>query len=127
LSGPEFFLRMVDLESWTEIGHLEGHQAWVPCIEFTPDGRRALSCSNDGTLILRDVASRLIIHRLAAHEPGIWAMAMSPDGRTALSDSGDSSGESSMILWHLEAGEEIRTFARRATLRWMERTATSPA
>jgi WD40 repeat protein len=33
---------------------------------------------------------------------------MSPDGRTALSDSGDSS----MVLWNLETGEEIRSFVR---------------
>jgi WD40 repeat protein/DNA-binding SARP family transcriptional activator len=112
VSSPVPFVRIVDLESWAEIGRLEGHQGWIPCIEFTPDGRRALSCSIDGTLILWDVASRQIIYRFAARGPGVWALAMSPDGRTALSDCGDSSGESSMILWDLETGEEIRTFAR---------------
>lgn len=63
----------------------------------------------DGTLILWDVPGRQIIHRLDGHGHGLWSLAISPDGRTALSDSGDSS----MILWDLESGQELRSFVRR--------------
>jgi WD40 repeat protein len=91
---------------------LVGHEGWVPCLEFTPDGRRVLSGSVDGTLILWDVTRREILHRLAARGQGLWSLAMSPDGQTALSDSGDNAGEASMILWDLEMGQEIRAFSR---------------
>jgi len=39
---------------------------------------------------------------------GLWSLAISPDGHFALSDSGDSS----MILWDLNTGAQIRTFLR---------------
>jgi WD40 repeat protein len=37
---------------------------------------------------------------------------MSPDGGTALSDCGETLGNTSMILWDLETGEEIGTLVR---------------
>ena len=84
----------------------------MPCLEFAPDGRRALSCSVDGTLIVWDLQNREILHRLAAHGQGLWSIAVGPDGRTALSDSGGSTGEASMILWNLETGQKMHTFSR---------------
>jgi len=112
VSSPEPFVRVWDLESWREIGRLEGHEGWIPGIEFTPDGRRALSCSVDGTLILWDVRSGQAIHRLTTRGGWLWAMGMSPNGHTALSDSGETLGNTSMILWDLETGEQIRSLVR---------------
>jgi WD40 repeat protein len=66
----------------------------------------------DGTLIVWDVAGRMPLHRLSARGRGLWALAISPSGRTALSDSGDGSGKTSMLLWDLETGKELRTFLR---------------
>jgi WD40 repeat protein len=103
---------ILDLESWTQTGVLAGHKGWVPCLEFTPDGSRAVSASQDGTLIVWDVAHREIQHRLAARGQGLWALAVAPDRRTALSDTGDNTGEASMILWDIEAGRQIRAFSR---------------
>jgi WD40 repeat protein len=112
VSSPAPVVSILDLDSWTQVGVLAGHKGWVPCLEFTPDGRRALSGSVDGTLILWDVPRREVLHRLASRGQGLWSVAISPDGRTALSDSGDSTGEVSMILWDLETGQELRTFSR---------------
>jgi WD40 repeat protein len=112
VSSPAPGVSILDLNSWEQVGVLSGHEGWVPCIEFTPDGRWALSGSVDGTLIVWDVLRREILHRLASRGQGLWSLAMSPDGRTALSDSGDNIGEASMILWNLETGQELRTFSR---------------
>jgi WD40 repeat protein len=112
ISSPATVVSILDLESWTQAGVLAGHEGWVPCLEFTPDGRRALSGSVDGTLILWDVTSREIVHRLTVRGQGLWSLAMSPDGQTVLSDSGDNAGEASMMLWDLEMGQEIRAFSR---------------
>jgi WD40 repeat protein len=60
-------------------------------------------------LILWDVPGRREIRRFGVPGESLWALTISPDGRTALSDS----GTSSMVVWDLEMGEEIRRFTRR--------------
>jgi WD40 repeat protein len=51
------------------------------------------------------VSTRQALLRFAGHGRTLWALAISPDGRTALSDSDDSS----MVLWDLETGKEMRS------------------
>jgi WD40 repeat protein len=106
--GIDPFIHVVDLKTMEEVRSLAGHQLSVPCIEFLPDGKRALSCSGDNTLILWDLNDDQPIYRLDGRggQQGLWAVAISPDGKTALSDTGDGT----MILWDLQSGEELRTF-----------------
>jgi WD40 repeat protein len=59
-------------------------------------------------LILWDVLAGQVLHQFGGYGEPLWALTISPDGRTALSDSGDSS----MVLWDLETGAEIRSFLR---------------
>jgi len=106
--GVDPFIRVLDLKTLEEVASLQGHQLSVPCIEFLPDGNRALSCSGDNTLILWDLQSGQPIYRLEGRggEQGLWAVTISPDGSTALSDTADGT----MILWDLQRGVELRTF-----------------
>lgn len=46
---------MWDLESGSTIRTLEGHTNWVSAVALTPDGRRAVSASHDGTLRVWDL------------------------------------------------------------------------
>ncbi len=103
--GTDPFVHVVDLITWEESGQLGGHQNFIPCIEFLPDGIRALSCSGDDTLILWDLQNGQPIYRLDGRggEEGIWAIAISPDGKTALSDT----AQGTMILWDLQNGKEM--------------------
>jgi WD40 repeat protein len=105
--GADPFVHLLDITSWSDTGRLAGHQSLVPCIEFLPDGKRALSCSSDGTLILWDLQEGTPLYRLDGRprQEGVWAVAISPDGETALSDTGDGA----MILWDIQNGQEIRT------------------
>ncbi len=70
------------------LGHAEG--AWVPAIDISPDGKRVLTGSTDGTLIWWDMASRRPLCRV---EPGvaggIWSAEISEDGEAALTESAD--------------------------------------
>ena len=104
------YVYVMDLASILTLASMEGHEGSVSCIEYLPDGERALSCSGDGTLILWDVESRTPIYRMDAHggDQGLWSIAISPDGHSALSDT----AEASMILWDLETGTELRRFVR---------------
>ena len=46
---------MWDLESGRELRTLEGHSDWVTGVAVTPDGKRAVSASEDNTLKVWDL------------------------------------------------------------------------
>ncbi len=88
---------------------LEGNTSSVRTVAVTPDGRRAVSGSADGTLRLWDLESGQII-RAFEDQTGdsILAVAVTPDGRRALSGSWDGR----LRLWDLESGEIIDAAVR---------------
>jgi len=90
----------------TEIQTLAGHTGPVECVAFSPDGRTALSGSDDKTLTLWDLAAGKVLRTFTGHTDGLDSVAFSADGRTALSASDDKT----LRLWDLGAGSTIRTF-----------------
>jgi WD40 repeat protein/serine/threonine protein kinase len=89
-----------------------GHTSDVSAVAFAPDGRTALSASQDNTLILWDVASGERIRTLTRHTGGVLGVAFAPDGKTALSASRDNT----LILWDITNGEAIHTFTGHTSL-----------
>ncbi len=59
---------------------LPGHVAKVVALAFSPDGRRLASSDEQGTTIVRDVASGTILASLFAFTDGSWAV-VDPQGR----------------------------------------------
>ncbi|RKZ93592.1 MAG: hypothetical protein DRR19_00760 [Candidatus Parabeggiatoa sp. nov. 1] len=82
-----------------------GHSNGVSSVAFSPDGRYALSGSDDKTLKLWNVASGAVIHTLFGHNR-VASVAFSPDGRYALSGSSNK-----LKLLDISGWAEIRTFA----------------
>ena len=86
-----------------------GHSDSVTSVTFAPDGRTALSGSNDTTLKLWNVATGEG-GTLHGHSSYVTSVASAPDGRTALSGSRDTT----LKLWDVTTGTttgtEIRTF-----------------
>jgi WD40 repeat protein len=85
----------------------KGHSATVRDLAFSPDGRTALSGSEDATLLVWDLASGKPIQRLAGHTGEVNSVAFSPDGRTALSGSEDTT----LLVWDLASGKPIQRLA----------------
>ena len=93
-------------ESPDLIRTLTGHGDWVNAVALCPDGRHALTGSEDCTVRLWDLQTGQLLRTLAGHEAGVKALAISPDGRHVLSASGDRT----LKFWGLETGQLVRTF-----------------
>jgi len=72
---------------------------------MTPNGRRAVSGSEDNTLKLWDLESGEELRTLEGHTGFVGVITVTPNGRRAVSGSVDNT----LKLWDLESGEELRT------------------
>lgn len=88
-----------------------GHAGSVESVAFSPDGRWALSGSEDHTLRLWEVATGREVRTFAGHIGGVGAVAFSPDGKWILSGGTDGT----LKLWDVATGRERRSFAGRTT------------
>jgi hypothetical protein len=73
---------------------------------FSSDGQLVLSASNDGSLILWEVATGRPRHTLQRHSGAVISGVFSPDGQLVLSASDDGS----LILWEVATGRPRHTF-----------------
>jgi WD40 repeat protein len=86
---------------------LVGHSGWATGVSVSPDGRQALSASEDGTLKLWDLETGRELRTLAGHSVWVTGVAMSADGRRAVSASVDQT----LKVWNLATGRGLHTLA----------------
>ena len=87
------------------IQDLRGHTEAVWAVALTPDGRRAVSASEDETLKVWDLASGTCVHTLEGHTDSVRAVVLTPDGRHAVSASNDHT----LKVWDLASGTCVHT------------------
>jgi len=89
-----------------EVRRCEGHGGPVFDAVFSPDGKKAVSAGQDGSLRLWDTKTGKEIRRLDGHNGRVWTVAFAPDGRRVASGGFDAT----IRLWDLASGREIRRF-----------------
>ncbi len=100
-----------DVQTGEEIRRFEGQPYVVFDVEFSPDGKMAVSSGNGAIIILWDVATGQEIRRFEdffedSEWPGesYWDVEFSPDGRSILA----SYAKGPLIQWDIASGEQIR-------------------
>ena len=78
---------------------------YVYAVSLTPDGRRAVSGSEDKTLRVWDVESGQCLRTLEGHTDMVLALSLTPDGRRVVSGSRDRT----LRVWDVESAQCLRT------------------
>ena len=84
----------------------EGHTDSVEAVAWSPDGRYAISGSEDYTLRLWEVSSGKCLKTLEGNESYVRSVSWSPNGRWILSGSEDYT----MCMWEVSSGKCLRIF-----------------
>ena len=98
---------------------LRGRAAAIASLAFSPDGRRLVTGSQDGTATVWDPADGTQFRTLQGHRRPISAIAFSPDGLRIITGSHDNTAR----LWNAANGKELLTFRGHAN--WITSVAFS--
>jgi len=115
-------IQLWDVASGTALVTLQGHDAEVVDLAFSPDGTLFASASTDRTVKLWDTRTRLVLATLRGHTNRVTAVEMSPDGRTLASAGMDGA----VKLWDLPHVSEGRKKIARRELQPSNRSAGTP-
>jgi hypothetical protein len=103
ITGPDFVVRIWDVDSGKVLHRLEGHTAPV-FADFSPDGLRVLSASADKTWCIWDAKTGKRLSQFT-HSEGLGFGAWSPDGKSVLIASG-----TTVRLFDADTGKELQKF-----------------
>src|SRR4028119_245433 len=84
---------------------LAGHSDSVTAVAIAPDGKTAISASDDQTLKIWDTETGRELKTLTGHSSEVRAVAIAPDGKIAISASDDQT----LKIWDTETGRELKT------------------
>jgi WD40 repeat protein len=101
-------------------GAFDGHTGEVRACAVTPDGRRVISASSDGTLKVWGMDTGRVLATLDGHADGVLACAVTPDGRRLISASVDRT----LKIWDLDAGRVLATLDGHRN--WVRACAVTP-
>lgn len=73
-------------------------------IAFSKDGKRLVSASEDGVVVIWDTATMRPLHRWSAHSLQVNTMLFTPDGKRLVT-----AGEEGKVkVWDVQTGKQVR-------------------
>jgi WD40 repeat protein len=82
------------------------HTRTINSVAISPDGRSALTASDDNTLIVWDIETGQVVKRLAGHTDDVNIGLFSPDANNPFIVS--ASDDTSIIIWDLDSAQPLR-------------------
>lgn len=82
---------------------LKGHESWIRMSDFSADGKKLVTASDDGTAIIWDLKTGGIAQELQGHGQRVESAYFSSFGNQVITSSGDSTA----IIWDVESGNEL--------------------
>lgn len=82
-----------------QLATLSGHEWIVTCVAFSPDGRRLVTGSMDGTARIWDLAGRTNLTVLGPMTGAVWSVAFTRDGGTVMT-----AGTAGVHFWDVATG-----------------------
>ncbi|QGJ69055.1 Hypothetical protein PBC10988_7200 [Planctomycetales bacterium 10988] len=102
----DYTVRVWELSSSEELRVLAGHRAPIWSLALSPDGTRAVSGGEDGSLFIWDLHRGTLLGRVAAHQHPITTVAVTTNGRWIASGSEDHV----IKIWHAVDARQVETF-----------------
>jgi tRNA A-37 threonylcarbamoyl transferase component Bud32 len=109
-SAPAPLVKTINVETIRELvpaRRFEGHLGQVNGVAFSPDGTRVASGSQDGNIIIWDVAQGVSLMTLRGHGNWVHGVEWSPDGSKLASASSDRK----VIIWDTATGGILQTLS----------------
>ena len=116
--NPVASLLLWDLATGKVIRKFEGHTKDIRRVSISPDGKRLLSASFDGTVRLWDLATGKELKKFDGPGNFVESVSFTPDGKRAVCSYGPAAVAAvynedprcSLKLWDLSSGKEIKQF-----------------
>ena len=102
-----------NVENWSNVGKLKGHQSDVIDIAFSPDDKYLASASYDNLVNVWDVEMKQIVATLKGHQSFVKGVAWDPIGKF-LATQGD---DKSVIIWRVDDWESVHDYGTVSTIR----------
>ncbi|MEZ4985627.1 MAG: caspase family protein [Saprospiraceae bacterium] len=89
----------------------QGHSDSVRSVSYSPDGKKILTGSDDGTAKEWSVETGACLQTFEGHSDAVTSVCYSPDGKKVLTGSRDKTAKA----WSVETGECLQTFKRHSS------------
>jgi len=104
--GADNLIRIYETMNFEAVRDLRGHTDSVWYADFSPDGRRIVSASRDGTAKVWDTETGAIVSDFVVHATGVVYARFFPDGRRVLSADNDHRA----YIWDAQTARIEQTF-----------------
>ena len=97
-------VKNVNLTEYINLKALRGHSYGVRSVAYSPDGKKIVSGSDDGTIKIRDANTGQCFQTLEGHSKSVYSVSYSPDGKKIISGSGDKT----IRIWDANTGKRLK-------------------